>query len=105
MAQAFGVIDILVSSKSSEHRLPQQSDESVATVLSGACVGTHIASHGAETKGIVEFTASEQPGIGGDPRAMELKLEATVEVEPQRVISRFTRWVLLGNLIRSMLNC
>jgi hypothetical protein len=104
MAQAFGVVDIFVSGQPSEHRLPQQSDKSMATVLPGACVGQHLTCHCPETEDIVEFAIGEQSGIGGDPRAMKLKLQATVEIEPQRAINRFTRWVRHDGLIQFRLN-
>jgi hypothetical protein len=32
---------------------------------------------------------------------MELKLQAAVEIEPERTIDRFTRWVLHSGLVRS----
>ncbi|SPE35166.1 hypothetical protein SBBP1_790004 [Burkholderiales bacterium] len=31
--------------------------------------------------------------IGGDAAAMEFQLQAAVEIDPQRAIIRFTRWV------------
>jgi hypothetical protein len=58
----------------------------MAAVPAGAGIGKHFTGHRAEAQGIVEFTVSEQPGIGGDPRAMELKLQASVEIEPQGAI-------------------
>jgi ligand-binding sensor protein len=43
MAQPLGVIDVLVSGKPTEHRLPQHTDKSVPAVLAGACVGEPLA--------------------------------------------------------------
>ena len=76
MAQAFGVVDILISGQSSKHRLPQQSDKSMPSIPSGARIGKHITGQRAETEGVVKFAIGEQPGIGGDPRTMDLKLQA-----------------------------
>ena len=42
--------------------------------------------HPAETESVVEFPAGQQSGIGGDPRTMELKLHAAVEIEPERPV-------------------
>jgi hypothetical protein len=68
-AQAIGVVDILVSGKPPEHRLPQQPDQRMAAIPAGACIGQHVPGHGAETERVVEFTIGQQSGIGGDPAA------------------------------------
>ena len=105
MAQAFGVVHILVSGKPPEHRLPQQPDQRMAAVLAGACVGEHVARHRAEAESVVEFAIGQQSGIGGDPGAMELELQPAVEIEPERAIDRFTRRVLHDGLTRFRLTC
>ena len=105
MAQAFGVVHVLISGKPPEHGLPQQPDERMSPILAGTRIGQHVARHRAEAQGIVEFAIGQQSGIGGDPRAMELKLQAAVEIEPEWTIDRFTRWVLHRGLVRSSLNC
>src|SRR5262245_28989605 len=43
--QALGVIDILVSGKATEYRLPQQTNQRVAAVLSCAGIDEHPARH------------------------------------------------------------
>ena len=73
-------------------------------VPAGARIGEHIAGHRAETEGVIEFAIGEQSGIGGDPGAMELELHAAVEIEPERTIGRFTRWVIQNGLVRSTLS-
>ena len=87
------VVDILVSGKATEHRLPQHPDQAVAAVLASARVGEHVTGHRAETEGLVEFTVGEQSGIGGDAGTVELQLETAVEIEPRSVRFRFTLWV------------
>ena len=104
MAQAFGVVHVLVSGETPEHGLPKQPDQRMAAVPAGARIGEHVAGHCAETEGVVEFAIGQQSGIGGDPRAMELQLHAAVEIEPERTIDRFTRWVLQDGLVRSRLS-
>ena len=42
MAQALGVIDILVPGQPSEHRLPKQPDKGMPAVPAGAGVGEHV---------------------------------------------------------------
>jgi hypothetical protein len=45
MPQALSVVHVLISSKAAEHRLPQQTDQRTARVLSGARAGEHLARH------------------------------------------------------------
>jgi len=35
----------------------------------------------------------QDSGIGGDAAAVEFQLQAAVEIDPQRAIIRFTRWM------------
>ena len=84
MAQALGVVHILVSGKPPEHRLPQQPDQRMAAVLAGARVGQHLARHRAQTECVVEFAVGQQSGIGGDHGAAKLQHQAAVEIEPER---------------------
>ena len=63
MAQALGVVHIFIPSKPPKYGLPQQTDQRMATVLASACVGEHVARHGAETESIVEFAIREQSRI------------------------------------------
>jgi hypothetical protein len=101
MAQALGVVHVIISGETPEHGLPKQPDQSMAAVPVGARIGEQIAGHCAETEGVVEFAIGQQFGIGGDPRTMELKLHVAVENEPERTIDQFTRWVLQDALVRS----
>ena len=66
MAQPLGVVDVLVSGKPTEHRLPQHTDKSVPAVLAGAGVGEPLAGHRRKAERVVEFAIGKQPSIGGD---------------------------------------
>jgi hypothetical protein len=88
MAQALGVVHILISGEPSKHRLPQQSDQRMAAVLPGPRIGEHVPGHCAETEGVVEFAVGQQPSIGRDARPSELKLPATVETEPESLTEK-----------------
>jgi hypothetical protein len=76
----------------------------MTAVPAGAGIGERSTGHRAEAQGIVEFAIGQQPGIGGVPRAMELKLQTAVEIKPESTITRFTRRVLHDGLIWSRLN-
>ncbi len=58
----------------------------MASVRAGPGVGKDIACHHAQAERIVEFAEDEQPGIGSDPRPVELQLEAAVERECKRYV-------------------
>ena len=83
--QALGVIDILVSGKTTEYRLPQQTNQRVAAVLARACIGEHLARHHAQPKSVVEFAVGQQPGIRGDNGAAKLQRQAAIEIEPNSI--------------------
>ena len=93
MAKPLGVIDILVSGKPPEHRLPQHSDQSVPAVLAGARVGEPLAGQIRKAERVVKFAIGKQPSIGGDDRTAKLKRQSAVEIEPERLAVQFTRRV------------
>jgi hypothetical protein len=45
-----------------------------------------------QAEGVVQLAVGEQAGVGGDPGAVELELEAAVERDPQGFVG-FTRRV------------
>src|SRR5215469_3523859 len=59
MAQALGVVDILVSSKATEHRLSQQTRQRMATILAGPRVREAVAGHRGQAKRLVEFPVGQ----------------------------------------------
>ena len=93
MAKPFGVVDVLVSSQPSEHRLPQHPDQRMPAVFAGEGVGQPLARHRAEAERVVEFAVGERTGVGGDDRTAKLQGQPAVEIEPQRLTVRFTRRV------------
>jgi len=52
-----------------------------------------LARHFAQAECIIEFSVGEQTCIGGDDGATKLNHKATVKIEPQNAILRFTRRV------------
>jgi hypothetical protein len=91
--QPLGVVHVLVTGQPPEHRLPQQPDQQMPSVLAGACLGQSLASACGQSKNVVQFAIGQQSAIGGDHRTVELEPQAAVEIEPQRLGVRFTRRV------------
>jgi hypothetical protein len=105
VGQPVSVVHILIPGQSPEHGLAELSSQGMAAVRAGPGVGENKPSEFGQTKGIVEFPKSEQPGVGGDPGAMELQLEAAVESEPKNSLWRFTRKVLHSRTPTQRLSC
>lgn len=59
MAQAFGIVYVLVASETTKHRLPQQTDQCMAAVLAGARIGQGLARHRAQPECVVEFAVGQ----------------------------------------------
>src|SRR5262249_39271813 len=54
VAQALGVVHILVSGKATKYRLPEQPGQCVPTILATACVGQNITRYLGQTEYVVE---------------------------------------------------
>src|SRR5271166_1887816 len=101
MAQPLGVVDVLVSGKPTEHRLPQHTDKSVPAVFAGAGVGKPLAGQNRKAECVVEFAVGKQPSIGGDDRTAKLKRQSAVVVEPGGHLGRGTVLELSGPYSRT----
>src|SRR6476620_11012303 len=82
VAQALGVVHILVSGKATKYRLPEQPGQCVPTILATACVGQNITCHLGQTEYVVEFAISQQPSIGGHYGTAKVEHQAAVKIEP-----------------------
>jgi quercetin dioxygenase-like cupin family protein len=93
VAQALGIVHILVSGKATKYRLPEQPGQCLSTILATACVGQNITRHLGQTEYVVEFAIGEQPSIGGHHGTAKLEHQAAVKIEPNSIRFRFTRRV------------
>lgn len=93
MRQPVGIVDVLVSGEAAEHGLAQQPGQHVTGVLAPATVRQHAGGQVGQTQSVVQFAVGEQSGVGRDPAAAELQLQAPVEPDPQGAVVRFTRRV------------
>ena len=93
MAQPLGVVNVLVSRKPTEHRLPQHTDKSVPAVFAGAGRGRASLRPNPKGQSIVKLAIGKKTSIGGEDRTAKLEHQPAVEIEPKRLAIRFTRWV------------
>ena len=94
MGKTFGIVHILIADEAAEHRLAQQASQYVPSVLAAPALRQRRARQIGEAERVVQFPLGQQAGVGGDPAAVEFQLQSPVEINPQRPIIRFTRWVL-----------
>ena len=59
VTKTFGIVHILVASETAEHRLPQQADRRMATVLAGPRIGEHVACRRGQSKCVVKFAIAQ----------------------------------------------
>lgn len=71
----------------------------MATVPTRAPIDQVLTRDGHQAERIIEFTIGQQSGIRGDAGTVELKLEAVVEIEPERIGLSFTRWLRHHRLV------
>ena len=86
VAQALGVVHVLVSGETTKHRLPQQTDQRMAAVLAGARIGERLARHRGQPECVVEFAVRQQSGIGRDHGAAKLQHQTAVEIELENLV-------------------
>jgi hypothetical protein len=90
--QSLGVVDSLVAGEAAVDGLPQQTEQPMADVPPAPAFGERRGGRRGQAEGTVQLAVGEQAGIGGDPGAVELELQAAVERDPQGLL-RFTRRV------------
>ena len=105
VGQALGVVDVLVAGEAAEHGLAQQPGQQVAGVPAAAALRQDAAGQIGQPQRVVEVAVGEQPGVGGDAAAVELQLQAAVEIDPQRPVIQFTRWVFHGAATEDAASC
>jgi hypothetical protein len=93
VAQPVGIVHVLVTGEPAENRLPQHADQGMTAILPSTSVGKSFAGKIAQAEYIIEFAIGEQTCIGGDDGSRKLNHNATVEIEVQNLVLRFTRRV------------
>ncbi len=88
--QTLGIVHVIVPAKASENGLVELPDKTVATVLPTTGVGECVPGNLGQSDRIIQFPIRQQPGVGRDLGTVELKLETTVEIQPQNPCFPFT---------------
>ena len=101
--EPLGVVEVLVAGQAAVDRLAQQAEQPVANVLSAPALGEGRCGHRGQIEGIVQLAVGEQSAVGGDPRPVELELDAAVEGDPERWLLGFTRRIRHDQPISSLL--
>ena len=59
MTKTFGIVHIFVASETAEHRLSQQADRRMASVLAGPRIGEHVACRRGQSACVVKFAIAQ----------------------------------------------
>ena len=63
------------------------------SVLAGTAVLENIPSNFGQAKRVIKLSIGEKPTVGSDLVTVKFQLQTAVEINPQRSLSAFTRWV------------
>ena len=94
MRKTIGVVHVLISGETTEHRLPQQPGQQMPCVPATATFRKGTTGQVGQPERVVQLPVGQQPGVGGDAAPMELQPQAAIETDPQGTLIRFTRWVV-----------
>ena len=93
MRETISVVHILIAGETAEYRLPQQPGEEMARVATSADFRQRATGQVGQPERVIQLPVGQQAGVGGDAAAVELEPQATVEIDPQGRVIRFTRRV------------
>ncbi len=86
-AQTVGVIHVVVATKTAKNGLAELPDHAMPPVLAGTAVLEKALGNPGQAKGIVKLPVGDKPSVGSDFGTVELKLQSTVEIDPQMGLS------------------
>jgi hypothetical protein len=101
-AQTVGVVHVIVPTKAAENGLAELPDHLMPPVLARTAVLKKAPGNLSQAKGIVKLPVGEKSSVGSDLGTVELKLQSTVEIDPQMGSSGFTRRVTWGSPVVMM---
>jgi hypothetical protein len=91
--QSLGIVDILVSRQTAEHRLAQQTGWQMPRVLAAPQIRQRRPGNLGQAENIVQLAVGQEASVRGDLAAVKFELQVTVEIDPQMRLSGFTRRV------------
>ena len=94
--QTVGVVHVVVATKTAKEGLAELPDHAMPPVLAGTAVLEKTPGNLGQAKGIVKLPIGEKSSVGSDLGTVELKLQSTVEIDPQLEVSGVTRRVTRG---------
>jgi len=82
MSQTLSIIHVLITAKTTKHRLTKLPRHAVPSVLADTAVLENIPGAIGQAKGIIKLPISEQPAVRGDLGTVKFKLQAAVKIDP-----------------------
>ena len=91
LAEAVGIVHVLIASEPSESRLSEKAGHPVLAIFPGSGINQPITGNGCQAEGIVQFSKRKEASIRGDLGAVKFQLQPTVKIEPQNPSFAVTR--------------
>ena len=92
-AEPVGIVHVVVSAEASGNGLAELPGKTVASILPTTGVSEHVPGNLGQAENIIQFPVRQQPRVGSDRGTVELKLQATVKIQPQNPCLPFTHRV------------
>jgi hypothetical protein len=70
--------------------LPKQAGQQMRGIPTPPTIRQHAGRQIDQAECIIEFPMREQTSVGGDSAAVQFQLQATVEIDPQSIVIRFS---------------
>jgi hypothetical protein len=93
LAQALGVVAVLVAGQATVDRLAQPIGQEKLGVLAAARVAQALFDELSQAEPFVQLAHQNQAAVGSDPRSLENDLQSRVEGKLKRLILLLTHWV------------
>jgi hypothetical protein len=90
VSQAFGVVDVLVASQTTENRLTYEAGQFVADVPAAPTIAEDPRGEIRETENVIQFAIGEQAAVGRDASTVELELDPAIENGLQSGVFAYT---------------
>ena len=93
MAQALGVMEVLIAGQATVDRLAQQIGQGKRGVLAAARIAQVLFDELSQAEPFVQLPHQNQAPVGGERRSLEIDLQSRVEGKLKRRILFLTPWV------------
>ncbi len=92
-SQTVGIVHVVISTKPAIKGLTELPRHAVPCVVGYTVVAENIPGHLGKLESVIEFSVGKKTSVSGDLGAVELQLQAAVEIDPMASLFSFTHRV------------